>query len=133
MSERIFNHTAHKAMWYWLSKNPKKNKHDWPGWRYNGGDLDGGINECFACEYAVCDGRIDCARCPLTQWTDLSKERKYFSYVESDECRGDAEGLCMIGLYGKWCDAYYARDLEKIAFFAKKIRDLPVKKHVVCR
>lgn len=136
MSEGVFNHTAHKELWDWIANNPDLTYWEWPGWEQNGGEYGFLINDNFACDYAhlvsTAHKFIDCRDCPLTQWTDPSVERRYFSYVESDEYRGDAEGLCMIGLYGKWCDAYYARDLEKIAYFAKKIRELPVKRHIVC-
>lgn len=30
--ERVFNHTAHKALWDWLSEHPEKGKTEYPGW-----------------------------------------------------------------------------------------------------
>ena len=136
MNEGVFNHTAHKDLWDWIANNPDLTYWEWPGWEQNGGEYKDLIDDNFACDYAYTvstNGKfIDCRDCPLTQWSDLSMERKYFSYVESDEYQGNAEGLCMYGLYGLWCDAYYSRDLEKISYFAKKIRDLPVKRHIVC-
>ena len=113
MSERIFNHTAHKALWDWLSKNPKKNKHDWPGWRYNGGDLEVGINGCFACESTVCDGRIDCARCPLI-WPKGS----------DSDCEDD--------IYHDWRFAKEVGNYKVSALLAEEIRDLPVRDGVKC-
>ena len=37
MSEKVFNHTAHKELWNWLSINTDQVKANWPGWSYNGG------------------------------------------------------------------------------------------------
>lgn len=136
MSNRVFKHTAHKALWDWIANNPYLTYWEWPGWEHNGGECEPLINDNFACDYAYDTSPdnefINCRNCPLDQWAEPSVERRYFSYVESEEYRGDAEGLCMYGLYGLWCDAYYSRDLEKISYFAKKIRDLPVKRHIVC-
>ena len=46
-----FNHTGHKKIWDWLSKNPDKTKYDWEGWKHNGGQYEVSENFCFACEY----------------------------------------------------------------------------------
>ena len=54
MSEKVFFHTAHKALWNWLSKNPEMDKEYWPGWLDNGGNVKPALYDCFACEYAYC-------------------------------------------------------------------------------
>ena len=136
MNEPFFNLTAYKDFWDWATKNPTLTYWEWPGWEQNGGAYKDLINDNFACDYAYSistdDKFVDCRNCPIDHWVDRSAERRYFSYVESNEYKGDADGLCMYGVYGLWCDAYYARDLEKIVYYAKKIHGLPVKQHVVC-
>ena len=59
---RVFNHTAHKKLWTWLSENPEMGKDDWPGWKVNGGEYDKVYRLCFACEFIVDDA---CCDCPL--------------------------------------------------------------------
>ena len=38
-------------LWHWLSKNPEKDKHEWPRWIFNGGSMEEIKCECFACEF----------------------------------------------------------------------------------
>ena len=71
---------AHEEMWKWLSENPYKDKHDWPGWvdtldRFSCDDKEhyyhcpGGVYGsvfipyfCFACYWACGDNRMnDCS------------------------------------------------------------------------
>lgn len=71
----------HKALWKWLSKNPKKGKLEWPRWVYNGGDVSAITGECFACEV----GRKQalklytsmCKCCPIT-WGGSTCTRGFF-------------------------------------------------------
>lgn len=60
----LFFYSAHKEYWTWLSKNPDKHKHDWPGWDINGGQYNSNYNFCLACLYAKPDEN-DCDLCPL--------------------------------------------------------------------
>ena len=59
---RVFNHTAHKKLWTWLSENPEMDKEDWPEWEINGGKYYEVSNLCFACEF---DLDSTCCDCPL--------------------------------------------------------------------
>ena len=61
MKAKYFHHTAHKALWNWLSKNPKRYKAEWPGWSRNGGKVYLGMSACLACNYSA----YDCKGCPL--------------------------------------------------------------------
>ena len=105
----VFNHTAHKSLWDWLSMNPDKNKEDWPGWITNGGTIYRVLADCFACEY---DEDGECKEvCPL-EWPKMKKETFY-------DCLGD--------LFGK----YRTEDNPKRrSILAGKIRDLKVRKGV---
>lgn len=42
-----FNHTGHKELWDWLSKNPDQYKDNWEGWKHNGGQYEVSENFCF--------------------------------------------------------------------------------------
>lgn len=63
-----FNHSAHIALWTWLSENPTKGKEDWPGWVENGGSYHGVSGRCFACQSIEdswgMEGRCD-HQCPI--------------------------------------------------------------------
>ena len=50
---KYFHHTAHKALWNWLSMRDGRTKEAWPGWVQNGGKVQGGkkIFHCVACKY----------------------------------------------------------------------------------
>ena len=56
----------HKKMWLWLAKNPNKNKHDWPEWDFNGGDIQYVYGHCFACYFddEFFEG-LECENCPI--------------------------------------------------------------------
>lgn len=108
---RVFNWTAHKALWNWLSKNPGRKKHEWPGWEENGGRMEYMSSSCFACG---CDD-YDCPRCPL-DW-------------------GGRDCLQPNSLFEQWF--YYNKEDEesfdeaKATELAILIRDLPLKEGVV--
>ena len=106
MSEKVFFHTAHKALWNWLSKHPEMVKEDWPGWESNGGNVTCTINQCFACEYDK-----DCVGCPL-YWPNSI--------------------FCMLpkGIGFKF---YRSCNNEERSILAAQIRDLPVREGVVCK
>jgi len=110
VSEKVFNHTAHKALWNWLSKHPGKNKNDWPGWEYNKGKVSRVRSSCFACEYA--GNRPGCAECPL-DW-------------------GIGE-FCSTGAFYEWEKEFKRECFDKLTIFAAQIRDLPVREGVVCK
>lgn len=113
--ESVFNHTAHKALWNWLSENPQESQLEWIGWKHNGGEyeIDEDSNDCFACDYVT--SQESCKECPLL-WPEGSKGCCY---------RIDNER----GLHTKWCDE---TDLQRRSELAAKIRDLPVREGVKC-
>lgn len=111
MTEQVFNHTAHKALWNWLAKHPTKTKLDWPGWEWNGGKSKYALYFCFACEYSykICGG---CFHCPLDWENPIS-------------CGYDG------GLFFKW------KNVSKNSHRTRKrlalqIANLPVRKGVKC-
>lgn len=121
-----FNHTAHRELWDWLSKNPDKSKHNWPGWKVNGGqhNTTEPVYYCFACEYAFQimeieegtdrnDYDLDCSLCPLKEWSELA--------CSEDFNVGD-NNPCMSSHYNEWT---YSEGKERKEF-AEKIRDLEV-------
>lgn len=111
-----FQHKAHKRLWNWLAKNPRKQKKDWPGWHSIPYAL---VRDCFACEYAwiareeLEEGLDLCYYCPLCA--------KY-----SD--------MCLAGLFNTWAQAKYpSRRMRKIRIAAaRKIANLKVKEGVKC-
>lgn len=106
---KVFNHTGHKSLWDWLSKYPEKNKEDWPGWDYNGGEVEAVFADCFACEY---DSEGECSEvCPLI-WPNMEND----NFVD-----------CLSDLFGKY---NYEDNLKKRSKIAEKIRDLKVRKGV---
>ena len=108
MSEKVFFHTAHKALWNWLSINTDQVKANWPGWSYNGGVISKVIGDCFACEFCS-----DCDDCPILWKKD---------------------GTCMLSEYGQWVEAKNERKSNSfISKLAAQIRDLPVREGVVCK
>lgn len=107
-----FNHTAHKELWNWLAENPHLFKDDWHGWSWKGGEYDGQVNECFACEYCGCCFVGE--ECPLI-WP-LNEE--------GDPCciRG--------GLFDQWVN--FPRCSQERSSLARQIANLPVKPGVEC-
>ena len=110
IKEPVFDHSAHKELWEWLSRHPDKNKTDWPGWDYNEGFYSC-LEECFACEYANSFGKnFMCSRCPLI-WP--------------------GELLCKdYGLFYRYMNT---RNKSEKTELAKQIANLPVKKGVHCK
>ncbi len=113
-----FNHTGHKKIWDWLSKNPDKTKYDWEGWKHNGGQYEVSENFCFACEYDCenNDGDDNCDCCPLV-WPDDVK------------CDDMKDGTAAFSLYEEWV---IEPDLQFKSKLAAQIRDLPVRDGVEC-
>lgn len=101
---KVFNRTAHKALWIWLSANPGMDKLDWLGWKRNGGDYDEVESHCFACGFAE-----KCNDCPL-EWP-------------GKHCNGIGDE----GLYGEW---EFTEDPQERASLALQIANLPVKEGV---
>lgn len=106
---KYFHHTAHKALWNWLSKNPQRFKDEWPGWRSRGVK---GWSSCLACEYSDCN----CDKCPLI-WDIEYGGRCNDSYRP----------------YRLWKLARNKEDWDEVVRLAAQIRDLPVKEGVICR
>jgi hypothetical protein len=109
-----FKHIGHYLLWDWLSKNPCKEKFEWPGWKSNGGEYEDIENYCFAC---CANNLSDChPSCPLI-WPEFSRGK--------DSC-GD---LCFDWSYsGRYGD----NDIDKRTKLAQQIRDLPVREGVKC-
>ena len=108
MSEKVFFHTAHKALWNWVSNNPRKELVYWPGWEKNGGNVNLGRSYSFECEYA----ENNCSDCPLV-WPGAN-------------CTNET----VDNIFGQWVMCFYSSDASK---FAAQIRDLPVREGVVCK
>ena len=106
--EKVFYHSLHVRLWTWLAENPGKEKFDWPGWKFNGGDTKEVNNHCFACEY-VSYSEQGCDICPL----DFNDN-----------------GRCLGGLYGNW---NLARKPEELTALALQIANLPVKPGVITK
>ena len=119
MSERVFFHTAHKALWNWLSKHPVREKLEWPGWKRNGGNVKDSSSNCLACDFA---GEVEddedvldvCDCCPLD-----------FPYKRC--VRGKSGETGLFRQWGKSNISWRRSDL------AAQIRDLPVREGVVCK
>jgi hypothetical protein len=92
----------HKELWDWLSKNPTKDKWDWPMWTHNGGKYQYVSIGCFACEIAG----DNCYACPVAWPTKKC-------------CQEDDKGL--YDLYSM------TKDNKKRSKIAAQIRDLPWK------
>lgn len=117
---KYFHHTAHKALWNWLSRGDNRTKEAWPGWQGEGGKVQGGekIFHCLACKYGYFFGINDttrCKNCPLI-WPD---------------------GVtCITGgdpLYCRWYDAMEKGNFKLGRKLAAQIRDLPIKEGVICK
>ena len=109
--DKVFNHTAHRELWDWLSKNPDVPKENWPKWEENGGEYQEETGHyCFACYYddTECSFNSDIPNnCPL-EWPGNSRcysgTRLFHVWVGSEE--------------------------SERAALAEQIRDLPVKPDV---
>lgn len=102
----------HQELWNWLADNPDKQKHNWPRWERNGGDVERVWGFCFACEIGTKHGKDKaCTNCPIS-WPGLSCKYKR---VDDDTP----------GLYAEWrgtepCDI-------KRSELARQIANLPWK------
>lgn len=106
MATVTFNHTAHKELWDWISKNICNIDYDvekWPCWKENGGKYDRPVNNCFACEYAIKadEGRFTMAQyckydydyeegcgCPLENFNCFIDDSLWTAFYElsADDC-----------------------------------------------
>lgn len=120
MKATVFNHTGHKELWDWLSKNPTMDKEQWPGWEYNGGTYKYATNSCFACDYS---------------WGAYSETEEYDPSVLCKLCPIKWSGTddCEKSIYREWYEALYRKRYDKTAKLAAEIRDLPVKEGVICK
>ncbi len=112
---KVFNHTAHKALWNWLSKHPdhKTKKKHWPGWSPNRGNVKPNDSDCFACEYvdSIDPNSHCCGNCPIV-WPNNAVCGNYKN------------------VFDNW---FSSHDTETRAKLAAQIRDLPVREGVVCK
>ncbi len=85
----------HVALWMWLSRNPKKEKEDWPGFDTIARvGLSLPENECFACQYC-CDRGLSCKQCPV-DWSPrycVTNRRSLFFLWERAKCNIDRSRL----------------------------------------
>jgi len=107
----------HRELWDWLSKNPGKEKYDWPGWKiYNMV-----MHQCFCCEYAktlVEDSGDRCVYCPVVWPKETVDEHGNYEEVF---CYGnDYSGLAYL-----WEDKTTPK--EMLVTLAEQIRDLPIR------
>lgn len=93
----------HTELWLWLAENPKRDKLDWPQWKFNGGDIASIRGSCFPCEYTTQGRNRVC--CCLD-----------FSGVITDGCLG--------GLFDQW---EKAKGKQRSAI-AKQIAELSIRK-----
>lgn len=115
---RVFNRTAHNALWAWLAENPGCIKDDWPGWDELGlsDEQKSTMHEhfnCFACLTAgYCKtarlGTDVCCTCPI-QWY-------------GEDCFDDGR------LFGIYSDAQEDENYELATHVALAIANLPVRK-----
>ena len=100
-------HYWHLRLWDWLSKNPKRGKKDWPGWKYI--DENKIPAHCFACFIAAKRHGTThfyvqrCAECPLKKW----KQPISFSF-------------CMLYEFGEWNKSHGKKKMKLAEF----IRDM---------
>lgn len=131
-----FDHYNHKRLWNWLANNPGRWHSHWPEWEWNGGCvLDTKIDaNCFACasvlhilgydEDGFEDTYVDCDECPF-DWQDET----LCSHFDSN---WEISTQHMSNHYGEFGarDTPYAADA---VMYARRIRDLPVRKGVVLK
>lgn len=74
--DKTWYYKHHKAMWVWLSKNPRALKSDWPGWNKFTNTY---WEDCFACQYVIDHFKNDndvclhCKKCLLI-WNTVNCE-----------------------------------------------------------
>ena len=98
----------HTELWLWCHEDPTRQKHEWPRWESNGGDIPDIFAHCFPCEYKAQHfkmGQSGC-HCPLD----------FPGWGESRSCLG--------GLFIKW---EFATGKARSAL-AKQIAELPIRK-----
>lgn len=119
MKAIVFNHTGHKELWDWLSKNPTKDKKQWPGWEWNKGEYYA-ANDCFACSYA---------------WDCYTEEYEYDYKAICKDCpiKWPRTDNCDKSIYREWVAALHNKRYDETARLAAEIRDLPVKEGVICK
>lgn len=100
----------HRELWDWLSKNPKKDKRDWPGWK----NLRYIESHCFACDYCL----YDCPNCLFIWPYDHC-----ISVFEIDEDTDEELGK-NIGIFALWDESEDSTERTKLA---EQIRDLPIR------
>ena len=94
-------------LWEWLEKHPSKEKHQWPEWEGNGGNISDMDNDCACCEY-IDIHEIGCDKCPLIKLWPFSK---------------DLSSSCLFGKYGyfdKWDNAISPKTRKKYARIIKE-------------
>lgn len=101
---------AHRRLWDWLSKNPDKEKKDWPEWETYQDQEELEKFQCFACFFTGFNNssRLDCDICPIN-WGETPSKLTF-----SSPCLvHDAD-------YFAWSKAW---ESDKRAALAEKIRD----------
>ena len=91
----------------WLEKHPSKEKHHWPEWEVNGGDVPFMVCYCACCEYIDLHD-AGCDKCPLSKLWPLKE---------------DEGSPCLHGKYsyfGKWKAAATPKTRKKYARIIKE-------------
>ncbi|MBW8001738.1 MAG: hypothetical protein FVQ80_06910 [Planctomycetes bacterium] len=95
----------HDDLWDWCSRNPTKEKSDWPEWKKNGGKIPEVECECFLCEWVRDSYKESCVeKCPL-KWSS-----------KNGRCNS------LDGEFHMWENA---KTLKLKRKYARLIRDLP--------
>jgi len=137
MGTLIFEHTKHKEMWDWLSKNPTETKNSFFD-IHRDTHTDYPLNGCYACEYASSVGIVIeianwggptemCDNCPLNLPNGCSDASFYDTWYA-------AQPQLIYLLTHKDSDSPMIKEFTKIVQnAAMQIRDAPVKGHVITR
>jgi hypothetical protein len=110
----------HKELWRWLVKNPDKEKHDWPGWVWNGGKYGRILNDCWCCKWAEAY--------EYTEYILSAVSKEMCDYCPIVFPGGNCEaGLCQNDkLFDLWRDE--KEDMGKRKKLALRILNLPERK-----
>lgn len=107
----------HRALWIWLSKHPTKEKEDWPGWIFNGGNVTIIKVNCFMCEAA--EGHCCVERCLLSWGNPRVKCISGCCVLRTTKNEYDE-----LGIFARWCET---SDPKKRSQLAYAIAHLPVR------
>lgn len=128
--------TYHRALWQWLSENPKKVKSDFIEEFHITGYV---VNNCFLCSYADHATYVDnedefetssfsCAICPV-KWPSSLTENQCMYSDEEHFLQNERDGLFLQFCRNRHDDSIGCSSIDSHLEFlslAKRIRDLPL-------